>query len=96
MSKTLTRSDIAETVHSEIGLPRRESGEIIDQILEEMTEKLVGGEAVKISSFGRFFSTHKKQRIGRNPRTGEEVSIKSRSVLLFHASRLLKSKINGG
>lgn len=92
--KTITRADLSEMVYSEIGLSRKESAEIVDSIFEEITQELTTGEKVKLSSFGVFSVRQKGRRIGRNPKTGEEVSIAPRRVVLFRASHILKDKIN--
>lgn len=92
--KTLTRADLAEAVYSNVGLSRTESAELVERVLELMSDALVKGESVKLSSFGSFHVRSKKERIGRNPKTGEEVPILPRNVLVFKPSNVLKSKIN--
>lgn len=94
--KTLTRADLAEAVVRKIGLPRNESQELVELVLGEISTTLANGEGVKLSSFGSFGVRSKGQRIGRNPKTGEEVPITPRRVLVFRASNIMKSKINGG
>jgi|TARA_R110002124_G_scaffold64985_2_gene177792 integration host factor subunit alpha len=94
MSQTITRADLAEVLYEEVGLSRAESAEFVDDILKEVSDALVAGENVKISSFGSFTLRDKKQRIGRNPKTGEEVPITPRRVLIFRASHILKEKMN--
>jgi integration host factor subunit alpha len=94
--KTLTRADLAEAVVRKIGLPRNESQELVELVLGEISATLANGEGVKLSSFGSFGVRSKGQRIGRNPKTGEEVPITPRRVLVFRASNIMKSKINGG
>jgi integration host factor subunit alpha len=94
--KTLTRADLAEAVVREIGLPRNESQELVELVLGEISSTLSRGEGVKLSSFGSFGVREKGQRIGRNPKTGEEVPITPRRVLVFRASNIMKSRINGG
>ena len=94
--KTLTRADLAEAVVRKIGLPRNESQELVELVLEEISNTLSRGEGVKLSSFGSFGVRDKGQRIGRNPKTGEEVPITPRRVLVFRASNILKSRINNG
>lgn len=94
MSQTVTRADLAEVLYEEVGLSRAESAEFVDDILNEISDALVDGENVKISSFGSFTLRDKKQRIGRNPKTGEEVPITPRRVLIFRASHILKEKMN--
>jgi integration host factor subunit alpha len=92
--KTLTRSDLSEAVYREVGLSRNESAELVESILRHVSGALVAGETVKISSFGTFASRDKGQRIGRNPKTGEEVPIEPRRVLVFRPSHILKDRIN--
>ena len=92
--RTLTRAHLAEAVYQEVGLSRSESAELVDSILDQIGDSLVTDGVVKISSFGTFSVRHKGQRIGRNPKTGEEVPIKPRRVLVFRASHVLKNKIN--
>ncbi len=92
--KTVTRAQLSEAVYQEVGLSRNESAELVESVLEEISAALVRGEAVKISSFGSFSIRHKGRRVGRNPKTGEEVPIFPRMVLVFRASQVLKSRIN--
>jgi integration host factor subunit alpha len=92
--KTLTRSDLSEAVYREVGLSRNESAELVESILQHVSGALVSGETVKISSFGTFATRDKGQRIGRNPKTGEEVPIEPRRVLVFRPSHILKARIN--
>jgi integration host factor subunit alpha len=94
--KTLTRADLAEAVVRKIGLPRNESQELVELVLGEISSTLAKGEGVKLSSFGSFGVRSKGQRIGRNPKTGQEVPITPRRVLVFRASNIMKSKINSG
>src|ERR1700748_1942668 len=91
---TITRAHLAEAVYQEVGLSRNESAELVEAVLNEMSEALTRGETVKISSFGSFFLRLKGQRIGRNPKTGQEVPIKPRRVLVFRASHVLKNRVN--
>ena len=91
---TLTRADLTEAVYKNIGLSRNESSELVENILETISLKLEQGETVKLSSFGTFSVRSKNERIGRNPKTGEEVPIKPRRVLSFRPSHVLKDKIN--
>ena len=91
---TVTRAQLAEAVYQEVGLSRNDSAQLVDVILEEVSQALVKGEMVKLSSFGSFQVRSKAQRIGRNPKTGEEVPILPRRVLVFRASHVLKDKIN--
>lgn len=94
--KTLTRADLAEALVRKVGLPRNESQELVERVLGEISSTLANGEGVKLSSFGSFGVRDKGQRIGRNPKTGEEVPITPRRVLVFRASNIMKSKINIG
>ena len=94
--KTITRAQLSEAVYQEVGLSRNESADLLEAVLDEISEALARGEAVKISSFGSFSVRSKGQRIGRNPKTGEEVPITPRRVLVFRPSQLLKKKINDG
>ena len=93
---TLTRSDLSEAVHREIGLSRNDSSQMVETILERISDALISGEAVKISSFGTFAVRDKGARMGRNPKTGEEVPIDPRRVLVFRPSHILKERVNGG
>ena len=93
--KTLTRAHLAEAVYQEVGLSRSESAQLVDSILKEIGDSLVTDGIVKISSFGTFSVRRKGQRIGRNPKTGEEVPILPRRVLVFRPSQVLKDRING-
>ncbi len=92
--KTVTRSQLSEAVYQEVGLSRNESAELVESVLDEISNALVRGEVVKISSFGSFSVRSKGQRVGRNPKTGEEVPILPRKVLVFRASHVLKGRIN--
>lgn len=92
--KTVTRADLSEAVYQEVGLSRNESAELVESVLAEISDTLTQGETVKISSFGSFSVRQKGQRIGRNPKTGEEVPILPRRVLVFRASNVLKNRIN--
>lgn len=91
---TVTRADLSEAVYHEVGLSRNESASLVESVLDEISDALVRGEPVKISSFGSFAVRHKGQRVGRNPKTGEEVPILPRKVLVFRASHVLKNRIN--
>ncbi len=91
---TITRAHLAEAVYQEVGLSRNESAELVEAVLNEMSGALTRGETVKISSFGSFFVRLKGQRIGRNPKTGQEVPIKPRRVMVFKPSNVLKQRIN--
>ena len=90
---TLTRADLAESLHRQIGLSRAESASIVERILAHLCESLAKGDNVKISGFGSFVLRDKGERIGRNPKTGVEVPIAPRRVLTFRASQMLRDKI---
>ena len=92
--KTLTRADLAEAVVRKIGLPRNESQELVEVVLGEISKTLAKGEGVKLSSFGSFGVRDKGERVGRNPKTGEEVPITPRRVLVFKPSTIMKERIN--
>ncbi|MDX2074103.1 MAG: integration host factor subunit alpha [Alphaproteobacteria bacterium] len=94
MTKTLTRADLSAEVYKQIGLSLQECNSLVDSVIEEVCVSLEQGDSVKLSSFGTFNLRSKKQRMGRNPKTGVEVPITSRRVLSFNASNLLKSKVN--
>jgi integration host factor subunit alpha len=94
--KTITRAQLSEAVYQEVGLSRNESADLLEAVLDEISGALAQGDSVKISSFGSFSVRSKGQRIGRNPKTGEEVPITPRRVLVFRPSQLLKKKINDG
>jgi len=95
-SKTVTRAQLGEAVYQEVGLSRHESAEMVESLLAEISGALQKGEMVKISSFGSFSVRRKGERIGRNPKTGEEVPILPRTVLIFRPSHVLKHRINEG
>ena len=94
--KTVTRADLSETVYRRVGLSRSESAELVQAFLDEICDAAARGETVKLSSFGSFVVRSKSQRIGRNPKTGVEVPILPRRVLVFKPSNVLKARINGG
>ncbi|OQW44103.1 MAG: integration host factor subunit alpha [Proteobacteria bacterium SG_bin6] len=90
---TLTRADLAEALHHEVGLSRLDSARLVEQILEHMCTALARGENVKISGFGTFVLRQKGERVGRNPKTGVEVPIAPRRVLTFRASQMMRDRI---
>ncbi|WP_169568690.1 integration host factor subunit alpha [Sneathiella limimaris] len=92
--KAVTRSDLAKALYQKVGLSRKESAMHVEAVLDEISRCLIDGENVKISSFGNFEVRQKNGRVGRNPKTGEEVPIEPRRVLVFKASSVLKDKIN--
>lgn len=94
--KTLTRMDLSEAVFREVGLSRNESAQLVESVLGHVSDALVRGETVKISSFGTFSVRDKAARIGRNPKTGEEVPILPRRVLTFRPSHLMKDRVAAG
>lgn len=93
---TLTRMDLSEALFREVGLSRNESADLVESVLEHISDALVAGETVKISSFGTFSVRSKGARMGRNPKTGEEVPITPRRVLSFRPSHLMKERVNAG
>ena len=90
---TVTRADLVAAVHREIGLPRREAAKLVETVIEAIAERLVAGEAVKISGFGSFDVRDKRPRMGRNPGTGEVVPISARRVVAFRPSKNLKKRM---
>ena len=96
LENTVTRADLSEAVYAEVGLSRSESAHLVESVLQIIADKLVDGDPVKISSFGSFSVRKKAERIGRNPKTGEEVPILPRRVLVFRPSHILKDRIYAG
>jgi len=94
--KTLTRMDLSEAVFREVGLSRNESAQLVESVLQHMSDALASGETVKISSFGTFSIRDKNARMGRNPKTGDEVPISPRRVLTFRPSHLMKDRVATG
>ena len=97
--KTLTRMDLSEAVFRDVGLSRNESAALVESVLQHISDALVTGQTVKISSFGTFSVRDKGPRIGRNPKTGEEVPISPRRVISFRPSHIMKDRVargNGG
>jgi integration host factor subunit alpha len=94
-TETLTRADLTEAVFQSVGLSRHESAQMVEDMLDEICTALARGETVKLSSFGTFAVRQKSQRMGRNPKTGDEVPIAPRRVLVFRPSHVLKAIING-
>ena len=93
--KTVTRADLSEAVYQKVGLSRTESAELVERVLGEICDSLAAGETVKLSSFGSFIVRSKGERVGRNPKTGVEVPIDPRRVMVFKPSNVLKAYING-
>lgn len=91
--KTLTRMDLSEAIFREVGLSRNDAAQMVESVLDHMSDALVEGEQVKISSFGTFSVRDKTARVGRNPKTGEEVPINPRRVLTFRPSHLMKDRV---
>ncbi len=94
-NRTITRADLAEAIFQQVGLSRNDSAALVETVLEEIASKLINGDTVKISSFGSFSLRAKGERVGRNPKTGVEVSITPRKVIVFRASHVLKDRMNG-
>jgi integration host factor subunit alpha len=93
--KTVTRAHLAERIYMQVGLSRNESADLLEAVLERISVVLEAGESVKISGFGTFSVRQKGRRVGRNPKTGVEVPILPRRVLVFRPSQVLKAEING-
>lgn len=93
--KTLTRADLSDAVHQRVGLSRTESAQLVELVLDEISHAIIRGENVKLSSFGSFIVRSKGQRVGRNPKTGQEVPIEPRRVMVFKPSAILKQRVNG-
>jgi integration host factor subunit alpha len=93
--ETLTRADIAELLNKQVGLSRAESAELVEQVLDLVTDALTTGQNVKISGFGTFVLRDKNERVGRNPKTGIEVPITPRRVLTFRPSQSLRERVSG-
>jgi integration host factor subunit alpha len=92
---TVTRAHLAERIYTQVGLSRNESADLLESVLERLSVSLESGETVKISGFGTFSVRQKGRRIGRNPKTGVEVPILPRRVLVFRPSQVLKAHVNG-
>jgi integration host factor subunit alpha len=95
LGRTVTRADLSEAVYQRVGLSRIESAELVEMVLAEIAQAIRRGETVKLSSFGSFVVRSKGERIGRNPKTGVEVPITPRRVMVFKPSNILKARING-
>ena len=94
-NKNVTRVDLCEAVYRRVGLARSQSSAMVELVLEEITSSLAKGEPVKLSSFGSFIVRTKKQRLGRNPKTGSQATVSARRVIVFKSSAILKQQING-
>ena len=92
--KTLTRQDISEALYRQIGLSKHESAIMLESVLKQISNALIDGESVKLSSFGTFYPRQKKERVGRNPKTGVAATINARRVITFKPSKLMKERIN--
>ena len=92
--KTLTRQDISEALYRDVGLSKYESAQMLETVLEQISSALIDGKSVKLSSFGTFIPRQKRERIGRNPKTGVSATINARRVISFKASKLMKERIN--
>jgi integration host factor subunit alpha len=92
---TITRAQLAEAIYSQVGLSRNDSAQLLETVLTELVSALEAGQSVKISSFGTFSVRQKGRRVGRNPKTGEEVPILPRKVLVFRPSQVLRARVNG-
>ncbi len=92
-ARTIKRADLGEAVYQEVGLSRNESAELVESVLNEISDALVRGEMVKLSSFGSFSVRQKSERVGRNPMTGQEVTKLPRRVLVFLATRALRERV---
>ena len=92
--KTLTRQDISEALYRHVGLSKYESAQMLETVLEQISNALIDGKSVKLSSFGTFIPRQKRERIGRNPKTGVSATIDARRVISFKASKLMKERIN--
>jgi len=91
----MTKAEIVEQIYERVGFSKKEAAELVEKVFELMKETLATGEKVKISGFGNFVVREKKARIGRNPQTGEEITISARRVLTFKPSQVLKNALNG-
>ena len=94
--ETVTRMQLSEAVFSEVGLSRYESSQLVDSVLNHISEALIQNESVKISSFGTFSIRNKRPRVGRNPKTGAEAAISGRRVITFRPSQVMKDRVNIG
>ena len=92
--KTLTRQDISESLYRHVGLSKHESALMLETVLDQISNALIDGKSVKLSSFGTFTPRQKRERVGRNPKTGVTATINARRVISFKPSRLMKDRIN--
>jgi len=91
---TVTRADLTEAIYREIGLSRTESAELVESVIDHVTDALLRSETVKLAGFGTFSLRDKKERMGRNPKTGKAVPITQRRVLVFKPSQILRSRVD--
>lgn len=92
---TVTKADIVEKVYQKIGFSKKEASELVELVFGSLKNTLIEGDKVKISGFGKFEVRSKKERVGRNPQTGEQITISARRVLNFAPSQVLKAVLNG-
>ena len=92
---TVTRAHLSERIYAQVGLSRNESSDLLEELLDQLSTALESGDTVKISGFGTFAIRQKGRRVGRNPKTGIEVPILPRRVLVFRPSQVLKAQVNG-
>lgn len=92
---TVTKADIVEKVYQKIGFSKKEASELVEMVFDTLKDTLKEGDKVKISGFGKFEVRGKKERVGRNPQTGEQIKISARRVLNFSPSQVLKAVLNG-
>lgn len=92
---TVTKADIIDKVYEKIGFSKKEASDLVEMVFESLRNTLIKGEKVKISGFGKFEVKQKKERVGRNPQTGDRITITARRVLNFSPSQVLKALLNG-
>ena len=90
----LTKADMAESLFNKLGLNKKEARELVDLCFEELKASLAVGEQVKLSGFGNFDLRDKKERPGRNPRTGEKIPVSARRVVTFRPGQKLQARVN--
>jgi integration host factor subunit alpha len=91
----LTKADIIESVHQQLGFPKKMRNEVVEQLIETIKSTLASGEDVLVSGFGKFCVNEKKERKGRNPATGDSMMLRPRRVVTFKCSGKLRRKVNG-
>ncbi len=92
---TMTKADIVEKVYQKIGFTKKEAAKLVEMVFDSIKKNLETGQKVKISGFGNFVVRRKKERVGRNPQTGQQITISARHVLTFRPSQVLKAILNG-